>query len=236
VRWAAVCGLIAWVLSLGERLHVAGTETGLPMPYLLFTKLPVLHNMVAVRYSLYVVLLSALVLAVGLDRLHASGRLRPRVALPVALLCVVPLVPAWPYSYQEADAPPYFSSSAVEALPEGAVALTFPVPRFPASEPMLWQAQAGFRYRSVGGYAYTPTEDGRGTFAGGITAWERVVSQAPAGRLGRVAPAGARRAAARDGAARRALGAGGRPARRAGRRAGGHRGAGAAARTRSPAA
>ncbi len=188
VRWASVVGLVAWVLSLGERLHVAGTETGVPLPYLLFTKLPVLHNMVAVRYSLYVVLLGALVLAVGLDRLHASGRLRPAVALPVALLCVVPLVPDWPYSYEESNAPAYFASDAVEAIPAGSLVLTYPVPRFPASGPMLWQAQAGFRYRSVGGYAYTPRPDGQGTFAGGITAWERVVSQAPAGRLGEIAP------------------------------------------------
>ena len=188
VRWAAVVGLVAWVLSLGERLHVAGSETPVPLPYLLFTTLPVLHNMVAVRYSLYVVLFAALVLAVGLDRLHASGRLRPRVALPVALLCVVPLVPDWPYSYERSDAPPYFRSDAVQAVPAGSLALTYPVPRFPASAPMLWQAQAGFRYRSVGGYAYTPGPDGAGTFAGGITAWERVVSQAPAGRLGEFAP------------------------------------------------
>jgi hypothetical protein len=188
VRWAAVCGLVAWVLSLGERLHVAGTETGVPLPYLLFTKLPVLHNMVAVRYSLYVALLGALVLAVGLDRLHASGRLRPLVAVPVAVLCVVPLVPDWPYSYVDAEAPGYFASAAVEAIPQDALALTYPVPRFPASEPMLWQAQARFRYRSVGGYAYTPTPDGRGTFAGGVTAWERVVNQAPSGRLQSVPP------------------------------------------------
>ena len=188
VRWAAVVGLVAWVLSLGERLHVAGSETGIPLPYLVFTQLPVLHNMVAVRYSLYVTLLGALVLAVGLERLHASGRLRPAVALPVALLCVVPLIPDWPYGYEESDAPPYFASSAVESVPEDSLALTYPVPRFPASAPMLWQAQAGFRYRSVGGYAYTPRPDGRGTFAGGITAWERVVNQAPSGRLGEVAP------------------------------------------------
>jgi hypothetical protein len=188
VRWASVVGLVAWVLSLGERLHVAGTETGVPLPYLVFTKLPVLHNMVAVRYSLYVVLLGALVLAIGLDRLRADGRLRPAVALPVALLCVVPLAPDWPYSYEESRAPSYFSSSAVDAVPQDSLALTYPVPRFPASEPMLWQAQAGFRYRSVGGYAYTPRPDGRGTFAGGITAWERVVNQAPAGRLGALAP------------------------------------------------
>lgn len=190
VRFAAALGIVAWVLSLGERLHVAGTETDVPLPYALVAQLPVLHNMAAVRLSLYVVLSAALLLAVGLDRLHASGALhrRPVVAGLVTAACVLPLVPAWPYSYQAAGTPAYFRSAAVQEVPEGSLALTYPVPRFPSSAPMLWQAQAGFRYRSVGGYLITPDEDGAGTFRGGITDWERVVGQAPIGRLGPVAP------------------------------------------------
>ena len=188
MRFAAVLGVVAWVLSLGERLHVAGTETAAPLPYAVVSLLPVLHNMAAVRFSLYVVLCAALVLAVGLDRLHAEGALRPRLAVPLALLCVLPLIPSWPYSYQPAETPAYFTGDAVEAVPAGSLALTYPVPRFPSSAPMLWQAQADYRYRSVGGYVITPKEDGSGTFNGGVTVWERIVSQAPAGRLGAIAP------------------------------------------------
>ncbi len=188
VRWAAVVGVVAWVLSLGERLHVAGTPTDVPLPFALVSALPVLHNLAAVRLSLYVVLCAALCSPSALDRLHAAGRLRAAVALPVAALCALPLVPAWPYSYEPARTPAYFTSAAVRGVPEGSLALTFPVPRYPASAPMLWQAEAGFRYRSVGGYVITPRPDGAGTFAGGVTAWERVVGQAPAGRLGAVEP------------------------------------------------
>lgn len=190
VRFLAVLGVVAWVLSLGERLHVAGSETGVPLPFAAVGALPVLHNLAAVRLSLYVVLCAALLLAVGLDRLHASGALarRPLLAGATAVLCVLPLVPAWPYSYVDAEVPAYFTGDAVDAVPEGALALTYPVPRYPSSAPMLWQAEAGFRYRSVGGYLITPDEDGAGTFRGGITDWERVVSQAPIGRLGPVAP------------------------------------------------
>ena len=188
VRFAAVLGVVAWVLSLGERLHVAGDPTGVPLPFAGIAALPVLHNLAAVRLSLYVVLCAALVLAVGLDRLHAAGRLRPLVAVPVALACAVPLLPAWPYSYEHARTPAFFTSDEVERVPEGSLALTYPVPRYPDSAPMAWQALAGFRYRSVGGYVITPDGDGAGTFAGGITAWERVVGQAPAGRLGAVEP------------------------------------------------
>jgi hypothetical protein len=188
VRFAAVLGVVAWVLSLGERLHVAGTATHLPLPFAAVAALPVLHNMAAVRLSLYVVLCAALVLAVGLDRLHAARRLRPLVAVPLAVLCVVPLLPDWPYSYEPARTPAFFASPLLERVPEGSVALTYPVPRSPTSAPMLWQAEAGFRYRSVGGYLITREPDGSGTFRGGITAWERVVGQAPYGRLGDIEP------------------------------------------------
>jgi hypothetical protein len=188
VRLAAVLGVVAWVLSLGERLHVAGFETGVPLPYAVVAHLPVLHNMAAVRFSLYVVLCAALVLAVGLDRLRASGALRPAVALPLVLLCALPLLPDWPYSYERARTPAYFTDGAVQRVPAESLALTYPVPRFPGSAPMLWQAQAGFRYRSVGGYLITPEPDGSGTFRGGITTWERVVGPAASGRLGPVAP------------------------------------------------
>ncbi len=188
VRFAAVLGLVAWVLSLGERLHVGGQETDVPLPFAGVARLPVLHNLAAVRFSLYVVLCAALVLAVGLDRLHAAGALRRGRLLPVVALCVLPLVPAWPYDYVQARTPGYFTSAAVERVPDGSLALTFPVPRFPDSAPMLWQAQAGYRYRSVGGYVITPQPDGHGTFRGGVTAWERVTAQAAAGRVPVLAP------------------------------------------------
>ncbi|MCU1693088.1 MAG: hypothetical protein JWM64_2179 [Frankiales bacterium] len=174
VRFAATLGVVAWAVSLGERLHVAGTAYAVPLPFALVSRVPVLENLAAVRFSLYVVLCGSLVLAVGLDRLHASGRLR---ALPtgfVAVACLVPLLPAWPYEYVEARTPAYFTTSAVRAVPEGSVALTYPVPRFPESAPMLWQAEAGFRYRSLGGYVITPQPSGAGTFLGSRSDLERL--------------------------------------------------------------
>ena len=84
VRFAAALGVVAWVLSLGERLHVAGDgDLRVPLPFALLAHVPVLQNMAAVRFSLYVVLCAALVLAVGLDRLHAAGSLR---RLPTSLV------------------------------------------------------------------------------------------------------------------------------------------------------
>lgn len=190
VRFAAVLAVVAWVLSLGKRLHFAGTEYDVPLPFEIVSRLPVLRNLAAVRLSLYVVLCAAIVLAVGLDRLHAQGWFG-RHRLPAAILVatsVIPLLPNGWYEYADAKTPTYFTGGAVKRIPAGAVAFTYPVPRSPTSEPMEWQALAHFRYRSPGGYVITPRADGRGTFAGGVTVWERVVGQAAYGKALTAAP------------------------------------------------
>jgi hypothetical protein len=184
VRFAGVLAVVTWVLSLGERLHVSGHAYGVPMPFDLVSQLPVLHNLAAVRLSLYVVLCGALVVAVGLDRLHAEGFLaRHRAASVVmAATCLLPLIPSGLYSYVDARTPSYFTSAAVDRIPDGGLALTYPVPRYPGSAPMEWQAQARFRYRSVGGYVITRGDGGGGTFVGRVTVWERVVLPAANGQ------------------------------------------------------
>ena len=177
VRWAVPFTAGALVLSLGESLHVAGSDTGLPLPFAALARLPVLGNLAAVRLSLYVVLGAALLLAVGLDRVRPGRRWAP-----VAGLCLLALLPAWPYRYVDARVPAYFTSAAVERVPAGAVALTFPLARVGTSTPMHWQAFAGYRYASPGGYVITPLPGGRGTFRGDPLTVERVFGLARTGR------------------------------------------------------
>ena len=184
VRVVGSLAVLVWVLSLGRALSVAGHATGLPLPARTWASLPLLRDLVNVRLSLYVSLLAAVLLAVGLDRLHRDGVLtrHRRAAWVVTAVLLVSLWPAWPYSYRDADVPSYFTSTAVLKVPRDGLALTYPVPRFPSSEPMLWQALSGYHYRSVGGYVITPTPHGEGTFQGGITVWERTVAPAAVGR------------------------------------------------------
>ncbi len=184
VRVMGALAVVVWVLSLGRTLSVGGNALSVPLPARAWAALPLLRDLVNVRLSLYVALLAALLLAVGLDRLHRDGALaRRRVpALAVIAVVVVSLLPAWPYHYRSAEVPSYFTTAAVLKVPRDALALTYPVPRFPSSEPMLWQALSHYRYRSVGGYVITANEAGAGTFQGGITTWERAVAPAAVGR------------------------------------------------------
>jgi hypothetical protein len=78
----------------------------------------------------------------------------------VATVVVVSLVPQWPVPTAPSAVPAYFTSSAVDRLPTGAVVLTYPLARKDEARPMLWQAEARIRFDLVGGYAFHTGPDG----------------------------------------------------------------------------
>ena len=61
-------GFVSFVLSLGPRLTVNGTSTGIPLPAILLTHVPLLDDMVWNRWGLFVTLFACVVLSIGLDR------------------------------------------------------------------------------------------------------------------------------------------------------------------------
>ncbi len=163
VRFAAVMGLVALLLSFGSTLMVDGHNTGIPLPFRILTAMPFLDSLVASRFSLYVGLFAALVLAVGIDRLRTSGHghLRPGrpaalAALLIALAALVPLIPAWPYPSSPIAVPTFFASSAVDAIPSSSVLLTYPYPDYPFAQPMYWQSLDGLRFKMPGGDPISP--------------------------------------------------------------------------------
>ncbi len=158
VRFAAILAGVAFVLSLGAWLLVDGwpseaSHSGLPLPGDILGRLPVFVNIEPARLSLYVVLFAALIFGVLLDHLHQAWPRRPLlVPLALSAVCLVPLVPDWPYATQSAAIPSYFTSSAVRAIPAGSVALVYPWANYFHSQAMVWQAAAGMRFKMPGGY------------------------------------------------------------------------------------
>src|SRR5262249_32396111 len=74
VRFAAVLPLLAALLPFGPRLLVNNHLPAIRLPFDLFTHVPLLHNEVPVRYTLFVQFFVAIILAVGLDRLIGPRR------------------------------------------------------------------------------------------------------------------------------------------------------------------
>jgi hypothetical protein len=180
VRVAAVAGTAAFVLSLGASLVVKtnppGSATGFPLPEWILTKLPLLSNTIPARYSLYVTLFAALLLALILDSIHASlaGRPPPAhssshraatdrgimatvVPLLVSVVVLVPLIPVAPFTaVGPVGAPAYFTSPALHRVPSGSVAVVYPYPTSKMPNAQAWQATSRMRFRMPGGYFLVP--------------------------------------------------------------------------------
>jgi hypothetical protein len=157
VMFSALMGTVALVLSLGPRLHIAGHQYPVPLPWAAFNRVPVLHQILPARLSVIVTLFVAMGLAVAVTEivrsrkrwLHGVGAL----ALVFAAVSWVPrLLPT-----TQVPAPAYFTSSAVKQIPQGSVALVLPYVSQPEQQhAMLWQAEAGMRFRMPEGWAIVP--------------------------------------------------------------------------------
>jgi hypothetical protein len=169
MRLAAAMAVVAFVLSLGSPLSVDGRSTGIPLPGAVLGHLPLVDQLVPSRISLFCWLFVAVVLALGTDALRAAPSPgHDRVPRPVqwaglglvGALAIASLLPRWPNPTAPTGVPPYFTSSAVERIHPGTVALTYPYGAPLHAQPMVWQAVAGMRFSLIGGYALVPDKDG----------------------------------------------------------------------------
>jgi hypothetical protein len=169
VRVIALVGLVTFVLSLGSQLVVWHHVTPIPLPEALIDHLPLFDNAVTTRYSLYVVLSAAVVLAIILDRVHAHYLAMDRSPVGwtqfaawvaptlMAVAVAVPLIPAWPYSLTTDQVPAYFNSPGVDSIPTGSVAVLYPSPSASGSTSELWQLASGLRFKTPAGHFVVPS-------------------------------------------------------------------------------
>jgi hypothetical protein len=169
---AVVLLLVAALLSLGPHLAIDRRLTHIPLPFWLLDRLPLVNSILPARISLEVDACLAAVIAFGLDdmrRAPVSRRSRsargnwirgPGSAVfagVVALAVVVATqLPLWPESFSTAQPAVSLPATLTRAIPSGEpVAITYPYDTKDTNEPMLWQAEADFKFRLLGGYAWT---------------------------------------------------------------------------------
>jgi len=161
VRVALWCVVAFVVLSLGPGLHVAGHDTGVPLPWAAIERIPLLRDMLPGRMMLYADLAVALLLGVAVARVAAlRAVIRRRAALLLALACAT-VLPSLPLPTDTVPVPAFFTSAAVERLPGDGSVLVLPFTTdFTSDAPMVWQAVAGLGYRMPSGYAMIPDSAG----------------------------------------------------------------------------
>lgn len=161
VHVTAAMGGAALVLSCGESLHVFGIATGIPMPWRLLEQLPLLTNLAPARFGLVVDLCAAMLLAefvAEIVPLHRASRTVP----VLLLLTVLSLFPVTPFLAASRDVPAFFTGGAgLQRIPAGSTALVLPLAYGLDADAMLWQAEAGMRFRMADGYLYVPPPPGQ---------------------------------------------------------------------------
>jgi len=128
--------------------------------------LPLLRFALPIRLSLFVTLGALGLCAVAIDKLALA---RPRAAVAALVVVVLSLLPRLPLRSSPTRVPSFFGSPAVARLRAGRLAIVAPRPGPGHPEAMLWQAVAGMRWRSEGGFALRPGPRGRTTTAPAVT-------------------------------------------------------------------
>jgi hypothetical protein len=182
VRVSALLGLAAALLSMGGRLHVAGRTTRVHLPWRAFQNLPLISNLIPGRLVMFTTLFAGLLLAWFLWRAwhwRVAGRVLAVVAVVAAL---VPLVPSGARSTNPVRVPAFFTGPEVRQLPEGSVALVVPPSAPLNSNAMVWQAQAGMRFKMLRGYFVGPNSGRSSPYGAPPTVLSNVLSIVQAGQ------------------------------------------------------
>ncbi|OGO56843.1 MAG: hypothetical protein A2V85_13725 [Chloroflexi bacterium RBG_16_72_14] len=183
-RWAdrrlRVAGLMAaamLVLSLGQTLRVGGAATGVPLPWLPLSLLPLLEHAIPGRLTLYLWLAVAAIVAVLVGELAARhpSQAAPRLAaLGLALAVALPA----PLGSSTVEVPAFFRSFDRQGIGDDAIVLVAPhFTNGAGAAPMLWAAVAGNRPRLYEAYAYVPDDNGQPRYGPAPTQLTRIMER-----------------------------------------------------------
>ncbi|GGN29659.1 glycosyl transferase [Actinoplanes campanulatus] len=165
LRALAVVGLFFFLLSLGPRLRFMGEEhSDTPLLYALFVDVPLFDSALPVRYTLVVVAIFAIVLALLADEFFKRG---PLARLTVGVLIVAALAPIAPLplrTLERAPEPEFIASGKWQDYVTGdGVMTSLPLSIDVAVDSMRWQAYTMARggdaqFRIPAGYFLGPQD------------------------------------------------------------------------------
>jgi hypothetical protein len=164
IRIAGIMAALMLLLSLGPTLHVGPESTGVPLPWLPFSKLPLLEHALPGRLTMYMWLAVGAIIAIGID---AALRRPVRAAAPrlAAIAAAVALCIPAPLAASSVAVPPFFDRWEAQGIPADSIVLFAPFFFDGAgADPMVWAAVAGDEPRMYEAYAYVPAADGTPRF------------------------------------------------------------------------
>jgi len=137
-------------------------------------RLPIVDDVVVVRYAIGTTLCLALLLAMAVEgcwrperRVTRAVRARSGtwgsalLAVGCAAVAIVPVVVTYavPFTVETATVPAWFTTAGTR-VPAGTPVLVVPFAWYTSDEAMAWQAESGLRFALVGGFGFIPGADG----------------------------------------------------------------------------
>ncbi len=147
-KFLTILFLAIIIAALGPTLHIAGVQ-GIPMPWAIFQHLPLIENILPVRFMMY----AFLILGVMAAMWFAASTTRPLTKCMAAAAIVASIAPNPHASFwvSKLDIPAFFTDRtyATELEPREIV---LPLPWGQRGNSMYWQMQSGMYFRMAGGY------------------------------------------------------------------------------------
>jgi hypothetical protein len=160
MRIALAAALICTVLSFGSALRVDGEVTRVRLPWGLVQPYPLIENVLPTRWPIMTALWLGVAAAAALQALP-----RRRWGMLLLAVALVPWLPV-PHTKHHVEVPSWFADGAPGVRP-GSGVLVLPYPSPARIEPMVWQAEARFRFTMPGGYFIGPDREGH-PYIGGV--------------------------------------------------------------------
>ena len=142
---------IVMLLALGPRLHLAGQAgSSVPLPWILFEWLPLLKSAQPDRFTVYIFLLLAVILALWMshpkERMVASYKY---LAVLVGIVCIAPNTGL--YTWSRVPVPAYFHRSVLQHhLTQNSNVLILPFEKLGSS--IYYQYYSGMYFTQTGAY------------------------------------------------------------------------------------
>ncbi len=147
-KFLTILFLAVIIAALGPTLHIAGVQ-GLPMPWAIFQRLPLIENILPVRFMMY----AFLILGVMAAMWFATSTTHPLPKCMAAAVIVASIAPNPHASFwvSKLDIPAFFTDRtyATELEPREII---LPLPWGQRGNSMYWQLQSGMYFRMAGGW------------------------------------------------------------------------------------
>lgn len=165
VRVMAITAGVFFVFSLGENLLVGRRGTGIPLPWALLGRLPLLDHVITVRFGLVLVPLFGALLAITVEFIRSMDNVKFRRLATLGLIAaLLPILPVPVPAKARPGVPGFISSGAWREFVQpgqSIVAVPLTSEEFPSA--MEWQRSSD-DFKLAGGYFLGPDATGRARF------------------------------------------------------------------------